>query len=308
MKISIVTPTYNEIDNIKNLYLDIKKIMNDLNIDYEHIIIDNLSYDGTIELIKEIAKEDYNVKVIINSKNYGHIRSPFYGVLQSSGDATILMASDYQDPPHLIVDLIEKWRKGSKIVLTQKINSEENQFIYFLRKTYYKFVNYISENKLTENTTGSGIFDKSVIKQLKDIDDPYPYFRGLINEISEEVATIKFNQPLRKYGKTKNNLFTLYDTALLGIVKHSRKPLRMKTFIGLTFSLISFLIGIFYLFYKIIFWDTFSVGVAPIIIGMFFFGSFQILLLGLVGEYVGIILLHQRKMPLVVEKERINFN
>ena len=308
MKISIVTPTYNEIDNIKNLYLDIKKIMNDLNIDYEHIIIDNLSYDGTIELIKEIAKEDYNVKVIINSKNYGHIRSPFYGVLQSSGDATILMASDYQDPPHLIVDLIEKWRKGSKIVLTQKINSEENQFIYFLRKTYYKFVNYISENKLTENTTGSGIFDKSVIKQLKDIDDPYPYFRGLINEISEEVATIKFNQPLRKYGKTKNNLFTLYDTALLGIVKHSRKPLRMMTFIGLTFSLISFLIGIFYLFYKIIFWDTFSVGVAPIIIGMFFFGSFQILLLGLVGEYVGIILLHQRKMPLVVEKERINFN
>jgi len=308
VKISIVTPTYNEIDNIKNLYLDIKKIMNDLNIDYEHIIIDNLSYDGTIELIKEIAKEDYNVKVIINSKNYGHIRSPFYGVLQSSGDATILMASDYQDPPHLIVDLIEKWRKGSKIVLTQKINSEENQFIYFLRKTYYKFVNYISENKLTENTTGSGIFDKSVIKQLKDIDDPYPYFRGLINEISEEVATIKFNQPLRKYGKTKNNLFTLYDTALLGIVKHSRKPLRMMTFIGLTFSLISFLIGIFYLFYKIIFWDTFSVGVAPIIIGMFFFGSFQILLLGLVGEYVGIILLHQRKMPLVVEKERINFN
>ncbi len=308
MKISIVTPTFNEIDNIKNLYLDIKKIMNDLNIEYEHIIIDNSSIDGTIELIKNIAKEDYNVKIIINSKNYGHIKSPFHGILQSNGDATILMASDYQDPPHLIIDLINKWRKGSKIVLTEKINSEENKFIYFLRRAYYRFINYISENKLTENTTGSGIFDKSVIMQLKKIDDPYPYFRGLINEISDEITTVKFTQPLRKYGQTKNNLFTLYDIALLGIVKHSRKPLRMMTFIGLTFSLISFLIGIFYLFYKIIFWDTFSVGIAPLIIGMFFFGSFQILLLGLVGEYVGIILLHQRKMPLVVEKERINFN
>tara|TARA_A100000164_G_C21826645_1_gene733183 strand:+ start:243 stop:1169 length:927 start_codon:yes stop_codon:yes gene_type:complete len=308
VKISIVTPTFNEIDNIKNLYLDIKKIMNDLNIEYEHIIIDNSSIDGTIELIKNIAKEDYNVKIIINSKNYGHIKSPFHGILQSNGDATILMASDYQDPPHLIIDLINKWRKGSKIVLTEKINSEENKFIYFLRRAYYRFINYISENKLTENTTGSGIFDKSVIMQLKKIDDPYPYFRGLINEISDEITTVKFTQPLRKYGQTKNNLFTLYDIALLGIVKHSRKPLRMMTFIGLTFSLISFLIGIFYLFYKIIFWDTFSVGIAPLIIGMFFFGSFQILLLGLVGEYVGIILLHQRKMPLVVEKERINFN
>ncbi len=308
MKISIVTPTYNEVENIENLYLDIKKIMNDLNIKYEHIIIDNSSSDGTIELIKKIAREDYNVKIIINSKNYGHIRSPFHGILQSDGDATILMASDYQDPPHLIPELINKWRNGSKIVLTEKINSEENKLIYSIRRAYYKFVNYISENKLTENTTGSGIFDRSVIKQLKKIDDPYPYFRGLINEISEEITTIKFTQPLRKYGHTKNNFFTLYDIALLGIVKHSRKPLRIMTFIGLTFSLISFLIGVFYLFYKIIFWDTFSVGIAPLIIGMFFFGSFQILLLGLVGEYVGIILIHQRKMPHVVEKERINFN
>lgn len=308
MKISIVTPTYNEVENIENLYLDIKKIMNDLNIKYEHIIIDNSSSDGTIELIKKIAREDYNVKIIINSKNYGHIRSPFHGILQSDGDATILMASDYQDPPHLIPELINKWRNGSKIVLTEKINSEENKLIYSIRRAYYKFVNYISENKLTENTTGSGIFDRSVIKQLKKIDDPYPYFRGLINEISEEITTIKFTQPSRKYGHTKNNFFTLYDIALLGIVKHSRKPLRIMTFIGLTFSLISFLIGVFYLFYKIIFWDTFSVGIAPLIIGMFFFGSFQILLLGLVGEYVGIILIHQRKMPHVVEKERINFN
>ena len=308
MKISIVTPTYNEVENIENLYLDIKKIMNDLNIKYEHIIIDNSSSDGTIELIKKIAREDYNVKIIINSKNYGHIRSPFHGILQSDGDATILMASDYQDPPHLIPELINKWRNGSKIVLTEKINSEENKLIYSIRRAYYKFVNYISENKLTENTTGSGIFDRSVIKQLKKIDDPYPYFRGLINEISEEITTIRFTQPLRKYGHTKNNFFTLYDIALLGIVKHSRKPLRIMTFIGLTFSLISFLIGVFYLFYKIIFWDTFSVGIAPLIIGMFFFGSFQILLLGLVGEYVGIILIHQRKMPHVVEKERINFN
>lgn len=308
MKISIVTPTYNEVENIENLYLDIKKIMNDLNIKYEHIIIDNSSSDGTIELIKKIAREDYNVKIIINSKNYGHIRSPFHGILQSDGDATILMASDYQDPPHLIPELINKWRNGSKIVLTEKINSEENKLIYSIRRAYYKFVNYISENKLTENTTGSGIFDRSVIKQLKKIDDPYPYFRGLINEISEEITTIKFTQPLRKYGHTKNNFLTLYDIALLGIVKHSRKPLRIMTFIGLTFSLISFLIGAFYLFYKIIFWDTFSVGIAPLIIGMFFFGSFQILLLGLVGEYVGIILIHQRKMPHVVEKERINFN
>ena len=307
MKISIVTPTYNEALNIENLYLDIKKIMNDNNIEYEHIIIDNCSNDGTINLIKKIASKDKNLKVIINSKNYGHIRSPFYALLQTNTDATILMASDFQDPIELIPKYIDEWKKGKKIVLGEKISSEENKIKYSIRTLFYNFLNKISEFELPKNTTGSGIFDKTIIEKLKRINDPYPYFRGLIAELGEDITTIQFNQPLRKVGKTKNNLLTLYDIGMLGIVKHSRKPLRFMTLIGFLASIFSLTVGIVYLFYKILFWDSFSLGLAPVIIGIFFVSAVQITLLGLVGEYIGVILLHQRNMPLVIEKERINF-
>ena len=254
-----------------------------------------------------MAQNDKNLKIIINAKNYGHIRSPFHALLQTNSDATILMASDFQDPVDLIPKYIDEWKNGKKIVLGEKTSSEENIIKYSIRALFYKFLNKISEFELPINTTGSGIFDKTIINKLKKINDPYPYFRGLITELGEDISTIQFKQPERKLGKTKNNLFTLYDIAMLGIVKHSRKPLRFMTLLGFIASIVSFTIGIIYLFYKLLFWNSFSLGLAPIIIGIFFVSAVQITLLGLVGEYIGIILLHQRNMPLVVEKERINF-
>ena len=306
-KISIVTPTYNEEENIQKLCDEIKSEMEKLNLDYEHIIIDNASNDNTVKILKQICKDDKKIKVIINSKNYGHIRSPFYGILQSTGDACILMASDFQDPVDLISKYIDRWKNGAKIVLGEKTTSDENSITFFLRKSYYKLLNKISENGLSQNTTGSGIFDKSIIEKLREIKDPYPYLRGLLNEISQEIETIKFNQPQRLHGETKNNFFTLYDIGMLGIVKHSRVPLRFMIMTGFLTSIISFIVATFYLIYKILFWSSFELGVAPLIIGIFFFVSIQILLLGIIGEYIGVILLHQRNMPLVVEKERINF-
>ena len=204
-KISIVTPTFNEEQNIKKLCSDIRNEMDKLNIDYEHIVIDNASTDKTIDIIKEICKTDKKVKVIINAKNYGHIKSPVYGLMQSKGEACILMASDFQDPINLISQYIKKWENGSKIVLGEKITSDENSFIFGIRRLFYKFLNKISEADLTMNTTGSGIFDKSIIEKLKKINDPYPYFRGLIGELGEEISTIQFNQPKREFGNTKNN-------------------------------------------------------------------------------------------------------
>ena len=300
MMISIVTPTYNEIENIEILCSKIKDEFNKLNCEYEHIIIDNNSSDGTVEKIKQLASKDKKLKIIINSKNYGHIRSPFYGLLQTSGDASILMASDFQDPVELIPKYIEEWKKGNKIVLGEKVSSDENKIKFTIRKLFYNFLNKISETELTQNTTGSGIFDKSIIKKLKDLNDPYPYFRGLISEISSDIKTIK-------YGYTKNNISTLYDMGILGVVKHSRKPLRFMILLGFVLGIISFFVGIFYFVYKLFYWESFNLGIAPLIIGISIFSSIQITLLGLLGEYIGIILLHQRNIPLVQEKERINF-
>jgi len=306
-KISIVTPTFNEEENIQKICSGIKSEMEKLNINYEHIVIDNCSTDKTIENLKEICSRDKNVKVIINAKNFGHIKSPYYGILQSSGDACILMASDFQDPLELIPTYIQRWKSGAKIVLGKKTSSEENTFIFSLRKFFYKFLNKISETKLTENTTGSGIFDKSVINQLKNINDPYPYLRGLLSELSEEICIVEFNQPRRLLGKTKNNIFTLYDIGILGIIKHSRAPLRLVTFLGFVLSFFSLLTAFIYFIYKLFFWSSFDLGIAPLVIGIFGFASIQILLLGIIGEYVGVLLIHLRNLPLVIEKERINF-
>ena len=306
-KISIVTPTFNEEQNIKKLCSDIRNEMEKLNIEYEHIVIDNASTDKTIDIIKEICETDKKVKVIINAKNYGHIKSPVYGLMQCKGEACILMASDFQDPVNLITQYIEKWENGSKIVLGEKITSDENSFVFGIRRLFYKFLNRISDTDLTMNTTGSGIFDRSIIEKLKKINDPYPYFRGLISELGEEISTIQFNQPKREFGNTKNNFYTLYDIGMLGVVKHSKIPLRIMILLGFLFSAISLCIALFYLIYKLLFWNSFEVGVAPLIIGIFGFASLQILLLGIIGEYVSVVLTHLRNMPLVEEKERINF-
>ena len=306
-KISIVTPTFNEEENIERLCQEIKLEAGSLEYEYEHIIIDNCSTDKTVDKLRKISSQDKNVKVIINSRNYGHIKSPFYGVMQSTGDACILMVSDFLEPISLISQYIKKWENGAKIVLGEKNVSEENNFMFSLRKLFYKFLNKISETKLSVNTTGTGLFDKEAVNRLKKINDPYPYFRGLISEIGFDIETIKFDQPLRKFGVTKNNFFTLYDLAMLGVVKHSRMPLRIMTLLGFVSSFGCLLVAIVYLILKLFFWSSFELGSAPTIIGIFTISSIQIMLLGLLGEYIGVILLHQRNMPLVIEKERINF-
>ncbi len=307
-KISLVTPTLNEKDNIENFISKVKEQMLKLDYDYEHIIIDNFSNDGTVEILKKIAKEDINIKLILNSRNFGSVRSPYYGMLQTSGDAVILINADFQDPIDLIPQYIEKWQEGNDIVLNEKINSDENKFIFFIRKVFYTFINRISEVGLKKNITGSGIYDKKVIERFKTLNDPYPYLRGLIFELGFRIETIKFKQPIRLKGKSKHNFLSMYDIAMLGIVKHSKLPLRLMTIIGFLLSIISLCVGLFYLFYKLFFWNTFSPGVAPLVTGLFLLGAVQVFIIGLLGEYINVILSHIRNLPLVEERERINFD
>ena len=305
--VSIVTPTFNEESNIEKLCNDISIEMRNLNYDYEHIIIDNNSTDSTIDILRKIAVEDKKIKVILNSRNFGHLKSPVHGLLQSSGDAVILMSSDFQDPPEMIHKYISEWEKGFEVVLGQKDTSEENFIKHFLKKIFYKFIQLISEVPLMVNTTGAGIFDKKIIQHIKKINDPYPYFRGLLSEITSNIKLIKFHQPKRAGGKTKNNFFSLYDVGILGIIKHSKIPLRIMTFIGFCTSLMSIFVALFYFIKKLFYWQSFDLGTAPLIIGLFLIASVQIFLLGFIGEYVMNILLQTRKLPLVIEKERINF-
>ena len=305
--ISIVTPTFNEDKNIEKLSKEISLQMQNLEYDYEHIIIDNASTDDTQKIIKKLCLEDKRIKAIFNTKNFGHIRSPYHAILQSKGDATILLASDFQDPIILIPQLINKWSQDLEVVFLKRIKSQENIFLKLLKNLFYKIISLISESRLTEKTTGSGIFDKRIVQELRKIDEPYPYFRGLVTEITDKIDIIEFDQPIRADGKSKNNFLTLYDIAMLGVIKHSKLPLRLITISGFALSALACALGIFFFIYKILFWESFQLGLAPIILGLFFGISFQILLLGIIGEYVGFILTQVRKFPLVIERERINF-
>ena len=306
--ISVVTPTFNEIENIELLYKEIKKIFQDIDIKYEHIVIDNNSNDGTQELLKKIAKDDRNFKVIINSQNFGQVKSPFHGLIQGKGDATILICADFQTPLSVIPKLIEKWNIGEeKIILTQKITSEENIFLKGIRNFYYLLLKKFSEKEIVKHTTGDGIYDKEIIEIFRRIEDPSPFLRGLVSEIGYKVGTVEYDQQNRKFGKTKNNFFSLFDVALLGLIKHSNFFLRMMTIFGLIMGVMSFLSSVTFLLYKLFFWNSFQLGIAPLVIGMFFLASIQIFFLGLIGEYVSLILSYKKKYPLVIEKERINF-
>jgi glycosyltransferase involved in cell wall biosynthesis len=275
---------------------------------YEHIFIDNASTDRTLELLKELASVDPNVKVIANSRNFGHIRSPYHALLQASGDAVILLVADLQDPPNMIKDFVGKWEEGFKVVLGVKTESEESLLMFSIRKMYYNFINRVSEIELTKNNTGFGLYDKQIIQILRDIDDPYPYFRGLISDIGFPSYKIEYVQPARKRGITKNNFYTLYDIAMLGITNHSKIPLRLAAMLGFAMSALSFIVAILYLLAKLIFWNYFSFGLAPLVIGLFLFSSVQLFFIGIIGEYIGSIHTQVLKRPLVVEKERINFN
>lgn len=305
--ISIVTPCYNEEDNIEELCQRIAAVMADQPYDYEHICIDNCSTDGTVKKIKEIASRDLRLKLIVNARNFGHIRSPYYGLLQSRGDACVLIASDLQDPPEMIAEFIKKWEQGYKTVLAVKPESEESSLMFLVRKAYYRLVTRISEVPLVQNATGAGLFDRVVVDILRNINDPYPYFRGLLCEIGFPIAVVPFKQPRRQRGITKNNFYTLYDIAMLGITNHSKIPLRLMAMSGFLLSFLSLLVALMFFVAKLVYWDSFQLGTAPILIGIFFFGAIQAFFIGVLGEYIGSIHTQVRKMPLVVEMERVNF-
>jgi len=307
-KISIVTPCFNEEENVKEVYEQVKVIFDSLpHYDYEHIFIDNASTDSTVRILKQISLLDNNIKIIVNTRNFGHIRSPIYGLLQAQGDAVILLLSDLQDPPVLMKEFIKKWEDGYKIVIGIKNKSLENPLMFLIRKIYYVLIKKFAEIEQINNFFGYGLYDRKFIEVLRLINDPYPYFRGLINEIGFERAELLYTQVKRKRGKSKNNFYTLYDIAMLGFVNHSKVPLRLASFIGFIISVISFIISAVYLTYKLLYWKEFQLGLAPLIIGIFFFSSVQLFFIGILGEYVGAIYTQVQRRPMVIEKERINF-
>jgi glycosyltransferase involved in cell wall biosynthesis len=306
--ISVVTPCYNEEDNVQECVKLIQNVFAHYdNYTYEHIFIDNASTDKTLEILRDIASTDKRVKIISNSRNFGHIRSPYHGLLQANGDAVILFVADLQDPASLIPEFIKKWEEGFQTVIGTKRSSEESSVMFSIRKLYYKTVNRLSNIDLIDNFTGFGLYDKEVIGHLRSINDPYPYFRGLIAEIGLRIHQIPYDQPVRVRGITKNNFFTLYDIGMLGIISHSQVPLRIATMAGFLLSFISIFIAVIYFLLKLIFWNSFSLGMAPIVIGIFFFASVQLFFVGILGEYLGSIHIYSKRRPLVIEKERINF-
>jgi polyisoprenyl-phosphate glycosyltransferase len=307
--ISVMTPCYNEQDNVEECARVIRDVFDTYKdkYEYEHVFIDNASTDNTALILREMAAKDKRIKVILNSRNFGHIRSPYHGLLQTSGDAVISFVADLQDPASMLPAFIEKWEQGFKTVVGIKKNSEESSIMFSIRKLYYKTVNRLSNIELIDNFTGFGLYDKAVIDELRKIDDPYPYFRGLVAEIGLGICKIPYDQPIRVRGITKNNFFTLYDIGMLGIISHSLVPLRIATMMGFLISVLSLLAAFVYFIKKIIFWDSFSLGLAPIVIGIFFFSSVQLFFVGILGEYLGSVHTYAKKRPLVIEKERINF-
>jgi glycosyltransferase involved in cell wall biosynthesis len=305
--VSIVTPCYNEEQNLDELYERIRQTMEDQPYDYEHIFIDNASTDRTVDKIRALAANDKRVKAIVNARNFGHIRSPYYGLLQANGDAVIILASDLQDPPEKITEFLQRWNEGYKMVIGVKTESREPGVLYLLRTLYYRGLRALAEVELIEHFTGFGLYDQQVIEILRSLNDPYPYFRGLIAEIGFPIARIEFLQPRRHHGVTKNNFYTLYDMAMLGLTAYTKVPLRLAAMLGFFTAAISFLVGLAYLIYKLVFWAEFSLGLAPVIIGLFFLGSVQLIFLGVIGEYIGAIYTQVLHRPLVIEKERINF-
>ena len=306
--ISILTPCFNEEANVEELYKRVRAAMARLGrYRYEHIFIDNASTDDTVAALKKIAAVDTNVKIIVNARNFGHIRSPMHALHQTRGDAVIGIVADLQDPPEMIAEMVREWENGYSMVLGIKRSSEENRLMFWIRKRYYRLVNRLSSIETFENFTGFGLYDRRVVDLVKSFSDPYPYFRGMIAEIGLPHKKLYYDQPARKRGITKNNFYTLYDIGMLGIINHSKVPLRLMAFAGLAGALLSFLVGFGYFIYKLVFWRNFSVGIAPLVIGIFFLGSIQLLFLGVLGEYIGAIHTQVQNRPFVVEKERVNF-
>ncbi len=307
--ISIVTPCYNEQENVEELYRQVRQVMADLGrYRYEHIFIDNCSLDETLPILKRLAAADPNVKVIANARNFGHIRSPMHALLQARGDAVMLIVADLQDPPSMIATFLDEWEAGFFMVLGIKRTSEENSLVFFARKQYYRLAERLSSIETFQNFTGFGLYDRKVIEYVRAFGDPYPYFRGMLAEIGLPYKKIYYDQPKRKFGITKNNWYTLYDIGMLGIINYSRVPLRLATFAGFAGAALSFFVALTYFILKLLFWSTFSFGLAPMLVGVFFIASIQLIFLGVMGEYIGAIYTQIQRRPYAVEVERINFD
>lgn len=309
-KISIMIPCYNEEENARPIYEAVRDelLRSCPNYDYEILFIDNKSQDRTREIIREICKEDPRVKAIFNAKNFGQFNSPYYGILQTSGNCTITMCADFQDPVDLIPRFVEEWERGYKIVIGRKTESKENPFVYFLRGCYYKLIKKMSSCEQIEQFTGFGLYDSSFVQTMRDLRDPTPFIRGIVAELGPERKEIEYTQPQRRAGKTHNNWYSLYDAAMLSFTSYTKVGLRLATFIGFISAGISFLIGLIYLIAKICFWNSFTMGYAPMMIAIFFMGGIQLGFLGFMGEYIMAMNTRIMNRPLVVEEERLNFD
>lgn len=308
--ISVVVPCYNEEENVEAMALAVKEIfVRDLpDYDYELIYIDNDSKDSTREIIRRLCGEDRRVKGIFNAKNFGQFNSPYYGMLQSTGDCTVLVACDFQDPVEMIPQFVKEWENGYKIVIGIKNSSQENRIMYWLRGCYYKMIKKLSDVEQIEQFTGFGLYDVRFVDVLRQLDDPTPFLRGIVAELGFRRKEINYEQPKRRAGKTSNNFYRLYDAAMLSITSYTKVGLRMATIFGSFCSAVSMVVAIVYLVMKLMYWDRFLAGMAPLLIGMCFLGSIQIFFIGLVGEYILSINSRVMKRPLVVEEERINFD
>lgn len=307
-KITVLTPCYNEEDNVEELFKRTVAVFEKLpNYDFDYIFIDNASTDKTVEILKSIAQKDTRLKVIVNSRNFGHLRSPYHAFLQIHADACVVMAADLQTPPEMIPEFVKYWEEGYQTVAAVKDSTEEVGLYSVFRKWYYKLVTRLSDIEQIPGFTGFGLYDRVVLEAIRKMPDPYPYFRGIVAEAGFSIKQIPFRQPLRKKGFTKNNFYTLYDLAILGLVNHSKVPLRLAIFFGMVVAVLSFMIGCGYLVLKLLNWNEFSLGMAPLVTGMFFFSSIQLIFLGVIGEYLAAVYVHVRNRPLVIEKERVNF-
>lgn len=307
--ISVLIPCYNEVENVQPIS---EAIVNEFvtklpQYDYEIVFIDNFSTDGTRNKIEQMCKTNPKIKAIFNAKNFGQFNSPYYGMCQTHGDCTIAMCCDFQDPVELIPRFVAEWEKGYKIVSAIKTQSEENKIVRFLRTCYYKAIKKMSSVEQIEHFTGTGLYDKSFIDVLRELDDPMPFLRGIVAELGPLRKDIEYTQAKRRAGKTHNNWYTLYDAAMLSFTSYTKVGLRIATIMGFLFSLLTMLMAIIYLCAKLIWWEAFPMGTAPMLIGMFFIGSVQLFFIGLVGEYVLNINARVMHRPLVVEEKRINF-
>jgi len=309
-RVVVVTACYNEEENIRQVYERVRYVFQTklAKYDYQHLFIDNASEDDTVAILRQIAELDGNVKVIVNSRNFGHIRSPYHGLIQADGDAVISIVADLQDPPEMIPDLVGKWEEGADIVVAIKKESREHPLMFRIRELYYGVLKQLSDVSIIRNYTGFGLYDRKIIEILKNIPDPYPFFRGVIAEIGFRVEKIPYTQPRRERGITKNNFFTLYDMGILGIISNSKVPLRLATFFGFILSFFSLLVGVVFLVGKFLYWETFQAGIAPMLIGNFFLFGVLLFFIGILGEYVGAIYTQVLARPRVYEAERINFD